>query len=103
MAPKKQDDLPAMEGDGVAPLEIKDIDKAISKYQKKKEARCLASPDEVAAKREVRTQLHLHRDELPQNGEGIPFYRYDGRDYLLEEKLRVVKVDEDGDESDNDE
>jgi len=93
-----KDELPGITGKGVAPLEIKEIDKAIAKYQKKKEARCLASPDEIVAKREVREQLHAHRDELPHNEDGTPFYRYDGRDYLLEEKLKVVKVDEDEEE-----
>jgi len=38
--------------------------------------------------------LHKHRDELPVDGEGNPFYRSGDRDYFLEEKLKVVKVDD---------
>lgn len=99
---KQQTDLPAMDGPGVAPLVIKDIEKAISKYQKMKAARCEASPGELAAKKEVRAQLHAHREELPKTPEGVPFYRYDDRDYLLDEKLVIHRV-EDGSESDDDE
>jgi hypothetical protein len=90
--PKNQE-LPGVSGPGVAPLEIPEIDKAISKYIKKKEARCQASPGEIEAKTEVRKLLHAHRDELPVNSEGIPFYRYDDRDYILEEKLKIQKVE----------
>jgi len=99
--PARNQDLPGVEGEGVAPLKIQAIDKAISKYQKKKEARCLASPDEIAAKNEVRQLLHQHREGLPVNGDGLPFYRYDDRDYVLEEKLKIRKVD-DGSEDDDD-
>lgn len=83
-----------LKGAGVEPLSIPEIDKAISKYQKRKEARCAVSPDEIAAKSELRRLLHAHRDELPKTAEGVPFYRSDDRDYLLEEKLKVVKVDD---------
>ena len=89
--PKNQE-LP-ISGPGVSPLEIPSIEKAISKYQKKKEARCQASPGELAAKKELREELHAHRDELPKNEEGTPFYRMDGRDYLLEESLKIQKVE----------
>lgn len=98
MATKKDQEL-GLNGPGVSPLEIPEIDKAITKYQKKKEARCAISPDEVAAKAELKAALHKHRDELPVDGNGIPFYRCDDRDYFLEEKLRVEKVDTGEDES----
>lgn len=80
-------------GEGVAPLSIAEIDKAIAKYERKKEARCAVSPAEIAAKTELREALHANRDRLPKNAEGVPFYRADDRDYLLEEKLKVVKVE----------
>lgn len=89
-----------MEGPGVAPLKIAELDKAINKYQRKKEARCAASPDEIAAKNEVRALLHQHRANLPINGDGVPFYRCDDRDYVLEEKLRIRKVDQGEDDDD---
>ena len=98
---KRTEDLPGVEGEGVSPLKIPDLDRAIVKYERKKEARCQASPDELAAKKELRDCLHEHRDELPKTSDGVPFYRYDERDYLLEEKLKVRKVD-DGSEDDED-
>ena len=76
-----------MEGEGVAPLEIPEIDKAIAKYEKRKEARVAESPGEIAAKKELKQILHQHRDKLPRNSDGTPFYRYEDTDYLLEEKL----------------
>lgn len=90
---RKTQELPNMEGPGVAPLEIPEIDKAINRYQKRKEARCAESPGEVAAKKELKALLHAHRDKLPRNEEGTPFYRYDDRDYLLEEKLSVKRAE----------
>jgi len=93
MARKKQEELPAMDGPGVAALEIPELEKAISKYQRKKEARCQASPDEISAKTELKALLHQHRASLPINAEGVPFYRSDGRDYVLEEKLKVKRVE----------
>jgi len=89
----KNSELPGMEGEGVALLEIAEIDKAIAKYQRKKEARCKETPGEVEAKSQLRTLLHKHRDKLPVNKEGVPFYRHDDRDYCLEEKLSVRKVE----------
>lgn len=85
-------------GQGVEPLEIPEIDKLIAKYQRKKEARCAETPGEFAAKQELQKALHAHRDELPRTEEGIPFYRSDDRDYLLEEKLKVRKVETGTDE-----
>jgi hypothetical protein len=87
-----------LEGKGVSALEIPEIEKAISKYQRKKDARCEASPDEIVAKRELQKLLHAHRDELPVSAEGVPFYRSDERDYLLEEKLKIRKVHADDDD-----
>ena len=49
---KKTPELPGVEGEGVSPLEIPEIEKAISEYEKKKEARCAETPGEIAAKQE---------------------------------------------------
>lgn len=95
-----KNELPGMEGPGVELLEIAEVDKAISKYQRKKEARCQVSPGEIEAKRELRAALHKHRDKLPVTAEGVPFYRSDGRDYFLEEKLTVRKVEDASDDDD---
>jgi hypothetical protein len=88
----KNDEL-GLKGQGVEPLEIPEIDKAIAKYQRKKEARCAESPGELAAKKDLQAVLHAHREELPVDETGVPYYRSDGRDYILEEKLRVKKVE----------
>lgn len=90
-----------LSGPGVEPVEIPEIEKAISKYQRLKEARCVASPPEVAAKTALRQLLHEHRDELPVNGDGVPFYRSDGRDYVLLETLKVRKVEDPSDDDDD--
>lgn len=82
-------------GEGVSPLTLPDVNKAINRYERKKEARCAASPDEIAAKRELTALLHQHRDALPVNGDGQRFYRYDGVDYIIEEKLKRRNADED--------
>lgn len=85
-----------MEGKGVEAASISEIDQLISKYERKKEARCAESPGEVAAKTELRQALHAHRAELPVKEDGSPFYRYEGRDYLLTETLKVRTVEQDG-------
>lgn len=90
MAKKKPtgtDDLPGMTGKGVVGVVIEEITKAANKYERKKDARCQASPGEVAAKQELRELLHKHRDQLPTNEDGNPFYRHDNTDYILTEKL----------------
>ncbi len=96
----KNQELPGVEGPGVSALEIPEIEKAISKYQRMKNARCEASPGEIAAKTALRGLLHEHRNKLPVNGDGVPFYRSEDRDYLLLETLKVRKVetDDDGDD-----
>jgi hypothetical protein len=86
--------LPGISGEGVSPLSIPEIDKAISKYEKRKEARCQASPGEIEAKRELTALLHANSDKLPKNGDGNRFYRVDGVDYILEEKMKRQKVDD---------
>ena len=81
-----------MTGKGVELLSIPAIDKAAAKYEQKKDARCKVSPAEVAAKDELLTTLHAHRDKLPKNEEGNFYYRYEGVDYVLEESLKRKKV-----------
>lgn len=94
MPKKTTPDLPGVEGEGVSPLCIPEIEKAIRKYQRMKDARMAATPEEVDAKTEVRRLLHQHRSELPVNGDDVPFYRFEEKDYVLEEKLKVRAVDD---------
>ena len=91
--PKPSGELPLGNAPGVAKLVIDAIDKAVSKYERKKEARCAISPAEVAAKDELLQALHDHRDKLPKNEDGNFFYRYEGVDYVLEESLKRKKVE----------
>jgi hypothetical protein len=89
-----------LKGQGVEALEIPAIEKAIAKYERKKDERCQATPGELAAKTELTALLHEHRQKLPVNEQGVPFYRCDGRDYLLEEKLKIKKTEQDGEDED---
>ena len=94
--------LPGISGPGIAPLSIDAIDKAITKYERKKDERCKASPGEIAAKQELKALLHKHREKLPVNADGVPFYRADDVDYLLDETLKRQKVASEGGEGDED-
>lgn len=96
MARKKKDDtdsIPFTPAPGVTPVKIESIEKAITRYERKKEIRCNATPDEVAAKNDLLEELHKNRDKLPKREDGTPFYRCDGVDYELEESLKRRKVD----------
>jgi hypothetical protein len=93
---KKKDKTQEMglTGHGVEPIHIPAIDSAIAKYEKKKEARCNASPGEIAAKADLKEQLSIHRDKLPTNEDGQRFYRHDGVDYILDEVLKRRSADD---------
>ena len=99
MAKKKASEttpeLPGVVGEGVAPLSIPEIDKQITKYERAKDARCNASPGEVEAKKALRALLHQNAAALPVNEDGNRFYRLDGVDYILEEKLKRRSADDD--------
>jgi hypothetical protein len=102
MAKKKKNnavaqELPNVTGVGVEPLVIPDLDKAIAKYEKHKDARCAETPNEIASKKEMKFKLQQHRNELPKI-DGKPFYRYQDRDYILDEKLTIKHVVDDTDD-----
>jgi len=90
--------LPFTPAPGVAPLSIPEVDKAVAKYERLKEKRCEASPGEIAAKQELKKILGDNRLKLPQNEDGLRFYRKDGVDYILEETLKRRADDEAGGE-----
>lgn len=87
-------ELPGITGKGVEPLVIDDIAKAAGKYERKKNERCDKTPGEIAAKQELREAMHENRVKLPLNGDGNPFYRHEGVDYILTEKLTRQKADD---------
>lgn len=97
MAKKKKDrttELPGMTGHGIESVKIAEIDKAVNRYERKKEEWTRTSPGVIDAKRELRTLLHEHREKLPVNGDGEPFYRHDGVDYTLKETLTRSEADD---------
>ena len=98
MPKTKTEDLPLDPTPGVGPLSFPEIDKAVAKYERLKEKRCEASPGEIAAKLELKKILGDHRLKLPQNEDGLRFYRKDGVDYILEETLKRRAADEAGKE-----
>lgn len=96
--PAKTPDLPGVAGPGVSALNIPSIAKAVEKYEQKKKKRCEASPGEIAAKNDLKQEMVANRDRLPVNEDGLRFYRHEGVDYILEEKLTRHAVDGEGDE-----
>ena len=92
-------DLPGIPQEpGIAQTKLGDVEACIRKYERKKEARCAASPDEIAAKKELAKALHVNSDKLAINDDGNRFYRMDGVDYILEEKLKRRGADDGSDE-----
>lgn len=98
----KTPDLPGVTGEGVSPLSIPALAKLVDKYERAKEKRCLASPSEITAKRELAAELHAHLDKLPVNEDGQRFYRHEGVDYILEEKLKRRAADDGSADADGD-
>lgn len=92
-------ELAGVSGKGADRVSIEAVDKAIRKYEKKKDARCAETPGERDAKKELMAALHANLESLPRNAEGKRFYRYevqDGKfkDYIIEDKLVMKVVDE---------
>lgn len=92
--PNKTAQLPGMTGAGVAPIEIAEVAKAITRYERAKEKRCQVSPDEIATKRALEATLHKHAGALPLNKDGNRFYRQDDVDYILKESLLRRRSDD---------
>ncbi len=99
----KTETLPGVTGKGADRPVIKELDKLISTYETKKNARVKESPGEVAAKKELFSGLMAHAESLPKNEKGERYYRYeiaDGefKDFTLSEVLRIKKVENDNEE-----
>jgi hypothetical protein len=90
----EQDELPAIEGIGVAPLRIPELDALAEAYVKERDKRMKQTPKEIAAKEELIDALHLHADRLEQE-DGTLLYRYGDMRVTLEpgkEKLKVKEI-----------
>lgn len=90
---RKQEEFP-IEGKGVSPLHLAEVDALAEDYVTERDKRLVQTPKEVAAKRKLIEALHAHADALRQpTGELI--YRYDDMQITLtpgQEKLRVESV-----------
>jgi hypothetical protein len=95
MATKKQTEL-HIEGKGVSPANIPEIDKLADDYIKERDKRMKQTPREVAAKGKLIDALHEHADQL-KNPDGDILYRMDSLLITLtagKEKLQVRDVSE---------
>jgi hypothetical protein len=96
MAKPKVIDLPGIEGKGVAPLRIADVDKLAEAYVRERDKRLKMTPREVAAKQNLIAALHAHDKEIRQS-DGKLVYRYDEMVITLtpgKEKLKVEPYEE---------
>jgi len=68
-------ELPGIIGKGVEIVKIPELDKALRKWEKHKEARCAETPHEVSAKQDAIAEFHKHEDKIPKDSEGNLIYR----------------------------
>lgn len=86
-----------MEGPGVAPVRIKEVDELAEDYVKERDKRCRQTPKEVAAKTKLIEALHKHADAIGRDTQGVLRYEFD--DFVIElkpgkEKLKVSTANE---------
>lgn len=95
MPKKKQEDLPAMEGPGVAPQVFKDVEAAADKYIDVRDKRMALTTKEVEARAVLAEKMASH---------SLNIYRFD--DHQVEVipgklKVKVKNLGQDGDTSDD--
>ena len=94
--PRKQEDLPAIEGEGVAPKKIKEIEIAAGDYVSIRDKRMALTEKEVLARQTLVELMRKH---------GLTNYRYDEEEVVLIEgefKVKVRLVDPERSESEED-
>lgn len=94
---KKQNDLPAMEGPGVAQPKIQVIEDAAEEFSKLQEKRKRIKEQEDEALDRLVAAMHIHEEKLGRNGEGYLIYKYDDMLVTLKpgnEKAKVCRLDE---------
>jgi len=97
----KQTEL-KVEGAGVSPVRIAEVDSLAELYIKERDKRCKQTPREIAAKGKLIDALHKHADKIGSNN-GTITYRYDDVVISLapgKEKLKVREADEGNDDED---
>ena len=95
----EQTELPAIEGVGVAPIRIPELDALAEAYIKERDKRMKQTPKEAAAKEELIDAMHENADKLLQP-DGTLLYRYADMRVTLEpgkEKLKVKEIEFQGD------
>jgi hypothetical protein len=99
MPKPKNTDLPGIEGAGVAPVRIPEIDQLAEKYVRERDKRCAMTPKEIAAKQALMDAIHTHADQIGRDAGGVIRYHYDDSVVTLapgKEKLKVTAASEDG-------
>src|SRR5437763_12552165 len=94
----KQKDLPGVEGEGVSPVRIAEVDEACDEYVKLRDKRCTLTPKEIAAKAKLIDAIHSNAKKLPRNAEGSIVYQNSDFKISLapgQEKLKVKEVNSD--------
>lgn len=96
MTTNNQNDLPGVEGPGVAPIKIDEIDQLAEEYVKIRDKRCTISPKEIAAKQELIDAVKRHREQLGADEEGTIRYAY-GEEIIEvshgKDKLKIINAD----------
>jgi hypothetical protein len=95
----KNDDLPGIEGKGVASVSIAEVDDAIEQYVAARDRRMTMTTFEVAAKQALIGALHTHAEEIGTSPDGTIYYRHDallctlraGKDEL---KVKNIKTEQ---------
>jgi hypothetical protein len=97
LAMTKQSEIP-MEGAGVAPVRIAELDKLADDYVVHRDRRIVQLAKEIEAKRKLIDALHAHDDQI-RTPSGTLVYRYDDSTITLtpgKEKLKVENGDSGG-------
>jgi hypothetical protein len=86
----KEAELPGVEGPGVAPVRIIEIDTLAEEYVKWRDKRLLTLEKEIAAKEALITEIHTHAEKLG-SVDGVISYRAGDLMITLEakDKLKV--------------
>lgn len=92
MTAPKTPDLPSIEGPGVAPKRIQEIEKAAEAYTTVRDKRVKLSAEEVVAKGNLIGLLHAHEAEIGKDENGVIRYKFDDTLVELAPKKEVLKV-----------
>jgi hypothetical protein len=78
LPPPRTADLPGVEGPGVAPVSIPEIETLADEYVVARDRRMKLTEKEVDAKQKLSTALHKHADTIGKNEAGEIKYVYRG-------------------------